>query len=149
MSKAPFTKFRLMIWTSALAMYGVMYANVYEFSHVYTATMRIYMTALMIVPMIIIMLGFMRSMYPNTNKKIWIIWGSLVFWVWILLAVRTQFWIEDVQWMKAMIPHHSSAILTSSRADLQDKRVQQLADNIIQAQREEIEVMKSLLNELD
>jgi len=40
--------------------------------------------------------------------------------------------------MKAMIPHHSIAILTSERAGISDPRVRELADAIIEAQRNEI-----------
>jgi len=54
-----------------------------------------------------------------------------------------------VSWMKAMIPHHSIAILTSERATITDPRVRELADQIIQSQREEIAQMKQLVNELE
>lgn len=141
-------KFALMIATSALAMYLVMYANVFEFSHVYTATMRIYMTLLMVVPMILIMLWFMWSMYPNEKKNRTIIFCSILIWVWIFWAIRSQAWIWDVQWMKAMIPHHSSAILTSSQADLKDPEVQALAKDIVEAQEKEIAEMKELIERL-
>jgi uncharacterized protein (DUF305 family) len=50
--------------------------------------------------------------------------------------------------MKAMIPHHSIAILTSERAKISDPRVRQLADEIIEAQRREIDEMKMLINDL-
>jgi uncharacterized protein (DUF305 family) len=50
--------------------------------------------------------------------------------------------------MKAMIPHHSIAILTSERAHISDPRVRKLADEIIRAQRREIDEMKSLIQEL-
>ncbi|MEO6271045.1 MAG: DUF305 domain-containing protein, partial [Lautropia sp.] len=57
--------------------------------------------------------------------------------------------IEDVSWMKAMIPHHSIAILTSQRARISDPRVRKLADSIIEAQRREIGEMKALISELE
>lgn len=47
-----------------------------------------------------------------------------------------------------MIPHHSIAILTSERANLQDPRVRDLADGIIKTQREEISRMKELIADL-
>lgn len=66
-----------------------------------------------------------------------------------LWLVRSQSTIEDVAWMKAMIPHHSIAILTSSRAEISDPRVRDLADRIIKAQESEIAEMKQLIQELE
>jgi uncharacterized protein (DUF305 family) len=57
--------------------------------------------------------------------------------------------IGDVLWMRAMIPHHSIAILTSERADIQDPEVKKLAEAIIEAQRKEIEQMKTMINRLE
>jgi uncharacterized protein (DUF305 family) len=51
--------------------------------------------------------------------------------------------------MKAMIPHHSIAILTSERAHISDPRVRKLADSIIEAQRKEIDEMKVLIKDLE
>tara|TARA_R110002124_G_scaffold88730_1_gene227405 strand:- start:66 stop:221 length:156 start_codon:yes stop_codon:yes gene_type:complete len=48
-----------------------------------------------------------------------------------------------------MIPHHSIAILTSERADIKDPEVKKLANNIIKAQRKEIEEMKMILKRLE
>ncbi len=66
-----------------------------------------------------------------------------------LWLVRSQATVEDVSWMKAMIPHHSIAILTSERAHISDPRVRKLADQIIEAQRKEIGEMKALIDELE
>ncbi|WP_367183435.1 DUF305 domain-containing protein [Sporosarcina sp.] len=51
--------------------------------------------------------------------------------------------------MKAMIPHHSIAILTSERANITDPRVRDLADGIIEAQKREIKEMKQLIKDLE
>ncbi len=51
--------------------------------------------------------------------------------------------------MKAMIPHHSIAILTSRRAHIGDPRVRKLADQIIESQVREIEEMKQLIADLE
>lgn len=147
--KWSYTKFLLMILFSGIAMYIVMFANIFEFSHLYNSVMRVYMTLLMIVPMIIIMFGFMWSMYVNTTlNRIIIIWALFVWWI-TFWAIRQQTWIDDVERMKAMIPHHSSAILTSSRARLQNPEVKKLADQIIKSQKSEIDEMKILIDRLD
>lgn len=57
--------------------------------------------------------------------------------------------VGDVAWMKAMIPHHSIAILTSERATISDPRVHQLADGIIETQVKEIGEMKMLIKDLE
>jgi uncharacterized protein (DUF305 family) len=51
--------------------------------------------------------------------------------------------------MKAMIPHHSIAILTSERAHISDPRVRALADEIISSQKREIAEMKALIADLE
>jgi uncharacterized protein (DUF305 family) len=48
-----------------------------------------------------------------------------------------------------MIPHHSIAILTSERATISDPRARKLADEIIEAQRREIQEMQMLIRELE
>ena len=57
--------------------------------------------------------------------------------------------IDDIKWMKAMIPHHSIAILTSNRANLKDPEVKQLAKEIIEAQEKEIAEMKKMIERLE
>jgi uncharacterized protein (DUF305 family) len=66
-----------------------------------------------------------------------------------LWLVRSQASVDQVSYMKAMIPHHSIAILTSERAHISDPRVRRLADNIIETQRREIAEMKALISELE
>jgi len=66
-----------------------------------------------------------------------------------LWLVRSQATVEDIAWMKAMIPHHSIAILTSERARISDPRVRKLADEIIEAQRREISEMEVLIDDLE
>lgn len=92
----------------------------------------------------------MRKMYQNKKKNIAILLGSLVLFVSALGLVRAQSpIIGDILWMKAMIPHHSIAILTSERADIKDPEVRKLADEIIEAQRKEIGEMKEMIKRLE
>ncbi len=96
-----------------------------------------------------IMLGFMLNMYNNRKTNISIFVGSILVFVLSLWLVRSQVTVGDVAWMKAMIPHHSIAILTSERANISDPRVRQLADEIIEAQVREIAEMKVLIKDLE
>lgn len=145
-----YTKFILMLSLSFIAMYITMYLNSYEINHVYFSLTRFYMTCLGISCMAVIMWLFMRKMYQNRKKNIAILLGSLILFVSAFGMVRTQSPIvKDVLWMKAMIPHHSIAILTSKRADIKDSQVRKLADDIIEAQEKEIGEMKEMIKRLE
>ena len=144
-----YTKFVLMLFCSALSMYITMYFNTYELSHIFFSWTRMYMTFIWIGGMALVMFFFMRGMYTNKAKNIGIIGGSLLLMGVSTTLVRTQTPIEDVRWMKAMIPHHSIAILTSTRAEIKDPEVRQLADEIIKAQKKEIKEMKQMIKRLE
>lgn len=148
-SKNNYTKFIIMLAGSFIAMYITMYLNTYSIDHVYFSLTRLYMTCLGIAVMALIMFFTMRKMYKNKKKNVAIVLGSILLFVAALGLVRVQKpIIGDVLWMKAMIPHHSIAILTSERADIKDPEVKKLAEDIIEAQRREIEEMKSMINRL-
>ena len=146
--KKPYSRFFLMLGTSLVAMYAVMYLNVYEWDHVYFSLTRVYMALLMLVPMTLIMMGFMWSMYPNKQRNALIMGGSLVLFVVATIMVRSQTFVGDTLWMKAMIPHHSIAIMVSKRADIREPEVRKLADDIIEAQEREIKQMQQILARL-
>ncbi len=141
--------FGAMIATSTVAMFILMYLNTYAFSHVSWSETRLYMAILMGATMAIIMLSFMLGMYSNKKANITIYIASLAIFAGSLYLVRSQETVQDVSWMKAMIPHHSIAILTSERAELSDPRVRKLAEQIITTQREEIAQMQRLIAELE
>ena len=88
-------------------------------------------------------------MYKKTKINLMVYGVSVVLFAFGLWGVRSQQTVDQVDWMQAMIPHHSIAILTSSRADIEDPRVRQLADEIIEAQRREIAEMQALIDELE
>ena len=150
MKKGNYTKFIGMLAASFIAMYITMYLNTYAIDHVYFSLTRFYMSCLGIAAMAIIMFVAMRGMYQNKKKNIAIVLGSIVLFVSALGLVRDQkSTVGDVLWMKAMIPHHSIAILTSERADIEDPEVKKLAEEIIKAQRREIAEMKEMIERLE
>lgn len=149
MSNNMYPKYFLMLGLSFVAMYITMYMNTYAIDHVYFSLTRFYMSCLGISAMAVIMLSLMLNMYKNKKKNIAIYVGSLILFVSALGLVRTQIPIGDVLYMKAMIPHHSIAILTSRRADIDDPEVRELADGIIKAQVKEIAEMKKLIEKLE
>lgn len=141
----PYVKFTLMILTSTIVMFIMMYFNTYQLDHVYFSETRAYMALYMGAVMAIIMLAFMSNMYKKTKINLLVYGISVVMFAVGLWGVRSQQTVDQVDWMQAMIPHHSIAILTSSRADIEDPRVRQLADGIIEAQKREIAEMQALL----
>lgn len=145
----PYVKFTLMILTSTIVMFIMMYFNTYQLDHVYFSETRAYMALYMGAVMAIIMLAFMSNMYKKTKINLLVYGISVVMFAVGLWGVRSQATVDQVDWMQAMIPHHSIAILTSSRADIEDPRVRQLADGIIEAQKREIAEMQALIEELE
>ena len=145
----PYIRFALMLLTSGLLMYGLMYLHTYETGHVFSSQTRAWMTVIMVAGMAVVMLGFMQGMYKSKRINVAILGLAAVVFGGSLWLVRSQSTVDDVSYMKAMIPHHSIAILTSKRARIDDPRVRELANEIIAAQEREIAEMKALIEELE
>lgn len=144
-----YLRFGAMIAVSTVVMFGLMYLNTYQIDHVFYSQTRAWMALLMGAVMAVIMLGFMWGMYKNRRVNYAIIAGSVVVFALSLWLVRSQETVSDLDYMKAMIPHHSIAILTSTNAHIKDPRVRKLADGIIEAQVREIAEMKQLIADLE
>ena len=140
-----YTRFALMILTSTLIMFGLMYLNTYATEHVFFSETRAWMALLMGAVMAFVMMAFMASMYPSRAVNIAIFAGSVVVFALSLWLVRSQATVGGANYMRAMIPHHSIAIMTSERAGIEDARVRKMADGIIAAQRKEIAEMRALI----
>lgn len=141
-------RFFAMIVVSTLVMFGLMYLNTFAWDHVYFSETRSFAALYMGASMAIVMLAFMLGMYTNRRMNIAIFAVSAVIFASALVLLRSQTTVGDVAYMKAMIPHHSIAILTSERAGIEDPRVRKLADGIIEAQEREISEMKALIADL-
>ena len=144
-----YARFAAMILVSTVVMFILMYLNTYEVEHIFYSQTRTWMAIVMGAAMAIIMMLFMTKMYGNNTVNIAILIGGAVVFSGALWLVRSQETVTDVSYMKAMIPHHSIAIMTSERAHIRDPRVRQLADQIIEAQVREIAEMKQLIADLD
>jgi FlaA1/EpsC-like NDP-sugar epimerase len=143
-----YRRFGLMIATSATVMFGLMYLNTYAVAHVHWSETRFFMTLIMAASMAVIMLSFMMTMYKDSRMNLAIFAGSAILFAAALFLVRSQATIEDRSYMKAMIPHHSIAIMTSERANIEDDRVRKLADEILTAQKREIAEMEWLIDDI-
>ena len=134
---------------SWIIMYLMMFINMDSISHYHTSLTRIYMALLMIMPMAVLMIAMMGKMYPSQKINRTIVAASIILFSVVLMALRKQEPVTDVQYMKAMIPHHSSAIMTSENAHLKDPEVRRLADSIIAAQKREIRQMEEMISRLE
>jgi len=143
-----YTRFGLMILTSTLVMFVLMYLNTYAREHIFFSETRAYMALLMGAAMAFVMLGYMAGMYPSHGTNGAIFAGSAVVFAAALWLVRSQATVSGESYMRAMIPHHSIAVMTSERAQIRDPRVRKLAVEIIAAQRREIAEMRYLIAEL-
>lgn len=141
--------FAAMIATSIITMFVLKYSNVYEAGHIWFSQTRMWMALMMGMAMIVIMLGFMWGMYRTFLTKVLVMVGAVIGFGLFLFLARSQTTVDDEAWMKAMIPHHSIAVLTSRRAQISDPRVRELADAIIQAQVKEVAQMEMLLEDIE
>lgn len=144
-----YRRFAAMIAVSTIAMFGMMYLNTYALSHVLFSQTRLWMAVLMGAVMALVMISFMWTMYADRRVNTAIAAGAIVIAGLCLWLVRSQQTVGDVAWMKAMIPHHSIAIMTSERAHVRDPRVRLIADRIIDAQVREIAEMKREIARLE
>lgn len=149
MKMTPYQRLALALSLSFVIMYIVMYFNVYSLDHIFFSTTRLYMTFLMVMPMAWVMLFVMKKMFENQRVNRIILTTAAGVFVLAFVLMRTQTPIADEAYMRAMIPHHSIAILTSERADIRDPEVKKLAEEIIRSQQEEIAEMKRLLKRMN
>lgn len=145
----PYVRFAAMVASSTVVMFGLMYLNTYQVDHVFFSQTRAWMAVVMGAAMAVIMLAFMGHMLTKRVLNLAILAVSAPVFCVALWLVRSQATVDQVSYMKAMIPHHSIAIMTSRRAHIEDARVRQLADGIIESQERGIAEMKALIAELD
>jgi uncharacterized protein (DUF305 family) len=148
MNGMSYRKFTAMMIISFIIMYVVMFLNMDSVGHYHTSITRMYMAILMVAPMAIVMMTMMGKMYANKKMNAGIVVGAIILFAVTLTALRSQTPVGDVQYMKAMIPHHSSAIMTSKHAAIKDPEVRKLADSIIASQEREIKQMEAILQRL-
>lgn len=144
-----YKRFAAMIGTSTVVMFGLMFSTVYRWEHLHWSQTRFWMALYMGAAMAVIMLAYMLGMYSSKRANLAIFTGSALVFALALWLARGQATVSDVSYMKAMIPHHSIAILTSERANISDPRVRELADQIIESQRQEIAEMEALIEALE
>ena len=144
-----YLRFFAMIGTSMVAMFLLMYLNSHQIlDHARFSETRLFMTLIMGGSMMVVMLLFMLDMYRDWKMNALVLTCAGVLLGGGVALVRSQATVSGVDYMEGMIPHHSIAILTSERARIEDPRIRELADAIIEAQRREIEEMEWLIEDI-
>jgi|SRR5579862_4215703 len=139
----------LMTTLSFISMYMLMYIMVNIFANVYPNLNQLYMAGVMAIPMLLIELFLMRSMYNNKKVNTFIVISSLVIFILLIIFIRRQTSITDKEFLKSMIPHHAAAILMCEKAQLENPEIKELCKNIISAQQSEIDLMKEKLKTIN
>lgn len=129
-------------------MFFIMYAMIASLDHFYFNISNVYMTLMMVAPMALLMLVFMRDMFQSMPRNLLVIGLAVLFFALGWIGMRTQLGVDDAQLVRSMIPHHSGAILMCREAKLSDPEIRKLCDDIIQAQEKEIGQMKRALERL-
>lgn len=130
-------------------MFALTYSGVALLDHVFVNLNRFYMAVLMVAPMAILVVAAMWHMFPNAKANVAIIGGAAVVFVVTFAAIRDQTLVGDAQFLRSMIPHHSVAIKTCENAHYDDAEITALCDDIVEAQREEIDQMREILARVD
>ena len=149
MMKNHYLRLLLMVVLSFISMYIFMYAMVNAFANVYNNFNQFYMAGLMTAPMVLIEILLMGMMYKNKKLNVAIIAVSVVALISFWFLIREQTAINDRQFLKSMIPHHSGAILMCQEANLTDPEIKQLCVEIVKSQEQEIQQMKEKLSQLE
>ena len=130
---------------SYISMFILMYIMVDIYANVYLNLNQLYMAGIMTLPMILIELFLMRSMYTNKKFNILIIITCCALFIVLTFCIRKQTAIYDKEFLKSMIPHHAAALLMCNNVHLQDPEIKELCSNISRSQQSEINFMKEKL----
>lgn len=137
----------LSLGLSLIVMFFLSMAFIAQWSHFYLNLSNFYMAVAMVAPMGLIMLGVMRGMFPNPRLNVALVLGFVALFALGLWLGRTEAFVGNEQFLRAMIPHHSRAILVCNEAQITDQEIARLCDQIISAQQEEIDLMERMLAE--
>jgi hypothetical protein len=135
----------LALGLSLAVMFPLTMAFVAQWSHFHLNLSNFYMAAMMVAPMGLIMLGVMRGMFPDRRLNAALILGFIALFAVGLWMGRTEAFVGNEQFLRAMIPHHSRAILVCNEAAITDPDIEQLCDQIVATQQEEIGIMERML----
>jgi uncharacterized protein (DUF305 family) len=145
MMKNPYLSLAVQTVVSGVIMYLVMFVMIDGLDSFYNNLNMLYMTLMMVAPMVVLMILAMRHMFPARGANAALLLGSVVVFLGCFALIRTQTTIGDRAFLRSMIPHHSGAILMCKEATLTDPQIIRLCGEIRESQRREIDEMKAIL----
>lgn len=140
----PYALFWINMVLGLAVMYFVMFSMIDGWRDFENNLNMFYMAVTMWAPMGIFMLATMTGMFPNKRLNLILYVAFALLTVGSFWATRAQAAIDDRQFIASMIPHHSGAILMCREADLRDAELAALCQEIIEAQRAEIQQMERI-----
>ena len=143
--KPAYRSLALQTIVSGVIMYLVMFVMIDRLSSFYNNLNMLYMTLMMVSPMVVLMIVAMPHMFPSKRANAALLIGSAIVFVASFALIRTQTTIGDTAFLRSMIPHHSGAILMCREASLRDPELKSLCQDIIRSQQQEIDQMKGML----
>ena len=136
---------------SAVVMYLAMFTMIWTFADFFNNLNTLYMALIMWAPMGVLMLITMASMYADKRLNLILYAAFALVLVLSFLAMRYQSLVGDRQFVRAMIPHHSGAILMCNRASIRDAEIRDICfkpNGIVESQEREIKQMNAILKRL-
>ncbi len=144
--KSSYGRFGLTLLVSLVVMWVLSMSLIDQPGHFYFNLGNFWMALIMVSAMGLIMMVSMRSMFENQRLNIALYALFVVLFVGSFLGGRTSTFVGDEQFLKSMIPHHSRAILMCQESSITDPEIKTLCDEIIAAQRDEIDQMEQILD---
>lgn len=148
MQKSDYPRFVLELIVDFVIMYLVMYTMINTIDNFHFNLNNAYMTLMMVAPMAIVMTVAMPSMFRSRRVNTFIIAAGVSIFLLSFIGMRTQAGIGDKEFIRAMVPHHSGAILMCREAAISDMELMDLCQQIIKSQQEEIDTMEKILARL-
>lgn len=142
----------LNLLVSTAIMYFVMFTMIWSVGDLFNNLNMLYMALMMATPMGILMLAMMGMMYPDRKLNLLLYALFALLFIVSFWAMRAQGLVGDRQFVRAMIPHHSGAILMCNRASIRDGEIRDLcfgANGIVASQTREIDQMRAILTRLE
>ncbi|RTL87802.1 MAG: DUF305 domain-containing protein [Hyphomicrobiales bacterium] len=145
----PYARFAVMIAVATILIFCVSYLDVYQADHLWFSAGRVWMAVAAGAAVAVVIILFSPDIYRSGPANSVIVAAAVAVFAAAAWLVRTQDGVHEVEFMRAMIPHHSAAILVAERAHLRDPRVRELARRIATDQTQQIAEMKQLVAEIE
>jgi len=143
-----YKKLAVTIAINSVVMFLLTYVMIDSLNHFLVNINKVYMTLMMVAPMVVLMLLIMGAMYKNKKLNYVLIVVFLALFAGVFWLARTQTLVGNEQFLRSMIPHHSSAILMCEESAITDPEILSMCDEIVSTQREEIAQMEDILARL-